>query len=76
MQMPCREATAQEVTACHTQHLLDSVEKMSEYAEKSGEEIGVPTAYFTSDTYCQSNTYSCALLAAGGCAEVATAVVK
>jgi len=75
-QIRCREATREEVTACHTRELLARVEEQCRFAGRQEEEIGVPTAYLGPDTYVREASYSCALLAAGGCVEAATAVVR
>ena len=76
LRVPCREATREELVACHTEHLVSRVEDMASAAEYSGRELGTDRVYFTQDTYVRPNTYRCASLAAGGCIEVATAVAR
>ena len=74
--MPCREATAQELLACHTGELVSKVQELADAASFSGRETGLDRTYFTSDTYVRPSTFRCASLAAGGCVEVATAVAR
>ncbi|KAK9818191.1 hypothetical protein WJX72_008532 [[Myrmecia] bisecta] len=74
--IPCREATREEVTACHRGHLMDAVASLSAKAASPDEEGTGGPAYFTSDTYVNAHTYQCARLAAGGCVDVATAVAR
>ena len=74
--MPCREATAQELLACHTGELVTKVQELANAASFSGRETGLDRTYFTSDTYVRPSTFRCASLAAGGCVEVATAVAR
>lgn len=73
--MQCREATVEEIEACHRPELVSAVAALSSAAAGSNGEPGSP-AYFTQDTYVNSSTYTCARLAAGGCIDVATAVAR
>jgi len=73
--IPCREATTEELQACHDLHLVHSVARKSvEAAGISGEPPSL--AYFTQDTYVNAHTNHCARLAAGSCVDVATAVTR
>ena len=73
--IPCREATTEELQACHDMHLIQAVSRKSaEAAGISGEPPSL--AYFTQDTYVNAHTAQCARLAAGSCADVAVAVTR
>ena len=69
------------MVACHTEGLFNRVAAMSERAEEmSGQDSDgnlLPgREYLTGDTYLNSSTFRCARLAAGGCVDVAAAVVR
>lgn len=56
--LPCREATREEITACHVPELVDAVEQRSMHIADADSEI--KTTYFTPDTYVNPHTYQCA----------------
>ena len=78
--LPCREATAGEVGACHRPDLFARLEAASLKAghlaqpglEDSEDEDSC--VYFTADTYVSPSTAMCARLAAGASVDVAVAV--
>lgn len=72
----CREASREELLACHTRHHIEAVQAKALEAKASGEEIGRPQVYFSSDTYVRSTTFQCASLSAGGAVQATTAVVR
>lgn len=74
--MPVREATVEEVTACHGADHMVRVAKKAAQAAADLMAGGPGKAYFSSDTYANQHTLLCARLSAGACADVATAVVR
>lgn len=74
--MPVREATAEEVAACHGPEHMARVEKKSALAAAEVLAGGTGRMHFSPDTYVNQHTLLCARLSAGACADVATAVVR
>jgi hypothetical protein len=70
--LPAREATAEEIQACHIPELLARVDLLSEHARLQGG-TGL---HYSPDTYVNQHTALCARLSAGACVDVATAVVQ
>lgn len=83
-QLPCREATAAEVAACHRPDLFARLEAASARAEalsradledeEDSDAFRDTCVYFTPDTYANPNTGRCARLAAGASIDVAVSV--
>lgn len=74
--MPVREATVEEVTACHGSDHMIRVAKKSAQAAADLMAGGPGRAFFTQDTYLNQHTLLCSRLSAGACADVATAVIR
>ena len=74
--MPVREATVEEVTACHSPEHMVRVAKKSALAAADLKAGGSGRTCFSSDTYVNQHTLLCARLSAGACADVAAAVVR
>lgn len=79
--LPCREATAEEVAACHAPDVYARLDAASARAHMLGQPDldGAPDeeegcVYFTADTYANPSTSLCARLAAGASVDVAIAV--
>ena len=71
-----REATVAEIAACHGPHHMTRVANKTAVAAADAMAGGPGRAHFSSDTYVNPHTLLCARLAAGACADVATAVVR
>lgn len=76
MPLLVREATAAEIAKCHNPHQMTRVANKTALAAADAMAGGPGRAHFTSDTYLNQHTLLCARLAAGGCADVAAAVVR
>lgn len=74
--MPVREATVEEVTACHGLDHMVRVAKKTALAAADVRAGGPGRAFFSPDTYVNQHTLLCARLSAGACADVASAVVR
>lgn len=74
--MLVREATAAEIAACHDPQQMARVVSKTAVAAADAMAGGPGRAHFSSDTYVNQHTLLCARLAAGACADVATAVVR
>ncbi|KAL4427667.1 hypothetical protein ABPG75_001756, partial [Micractinium tetrahymenae] len=70
--LPAREATREEVGACHIPELLEAVDLLSEQSRLQGN-AGL---HFSPDTYVNQHTAMCAKLSAGACVDVTAAVVR
>lgn len=68
--LPAREASDEEVTACHIPELLEAVDLLSEQSRLAGGN----GLHFSPDTYVNEHTALCARLSAGACVDVARAV--
>lgn len=69
--LPGREASAEEIGACHIPELLEAVDVLSEQSRLQGN-AGL---HFSPDTYVNQHTAMCAKLSAGACVDVTTAVM-
>ncbi len=62
--------------SCHTPELVAKVAAKAAFAAQLVEEGFPGMAHMNGDTYVNPHSYLCARLAAGGCADVAAAVVR
>lgn len=72
-QVPCREASVEELERVHARELIEQNRDLSLSAAHLEEGLSLSVG---SDLYVNNHTYSCSLLAAGGSAEVAAAVAS
>lgn len=86
VRLPCEEASPELLHSIHRPEFVSAVDAMSarlvpprDHLHAVMQACGEPAnthAYFTPDTYVNRFSSSCARLAAGGCAAVATAVAR
>ena len=74
--LPVREATEAEITSCHTPGLIQRIRATTAAAQQRLAAGQPGAAQLNGDTYINPHSYACARLAAGGCADVAVAVVR